>query len=112
MNKSDLPIPDIVAEHSGHCIDDDSLVASIRQVLLERAIGTIRVADEHPETTVEELIKLPPNALVEASNPARSTEEYCVHGQPRARVSANAKTAETPPASFRRRAIALRVAPD
>jgi hypothetical protein len=51
-------MPHIVAEHSGYCIDYDSLVPSIRQVLLECAIGAIRVADEHPEATVEKFIKL------------------------------------------------------
>ena len=48
----------IVAKHSGHRIHHDSLVLSIRQVLLERAIGAIRVADEHPKATGEEVIKL------------------------------------------------------
>jgi hypothetical protein len=45
-------MPHIVAEHSGHRIDHDSFIPSIRQVLLECAIGAIRVADEHPEATV------------------------------------------------------------
>lgn len=55
---ANLPMPYIVAEHSGDCVDDDSLVSSVRQVLLERTVGAIRVADEHPEATVEEFIEL------------------------------------------------------
>jgi hypothetical protein len=58
IHRADLPTPHIVADHSGHRIDHDSLVPSIGQVLLECAIGAIRVADEHPEATVEEFIKL------------------------------------------------------
>jgi hypothetical protein len=57
IHRTDLPMPHIVAKHSGHRINYDSLVPSVRQVLLERAISAICVADEHPEATAEEFIK-------------------------------------------------------
>jgi hypothetical protein len=57
VHTADLPIPDIFAEHPCHCIDDDSLVCSGRQMLLNCPIRTVGIADKHPKAAVEEFVK-------------------------------------------------------
>src|SRR6266496_237537 len=79
FHRADLPAPNIVPEHPCHRIDDDSLIASPCQMLLECAIRTIRITDKHPQAAVDELVELRPNALVEPSDPARSAEKYRFH---------------------------------
>jgi hypothetical protein len=76
---ANLPMSDIVAGHSGHGVDHHSLVSSVRQVLLERAVGAIGISHDHRKTSVHKIIKLRPNGLVQASDPPRSTEENSLH---------------------------------
>jgi hypothetical protein len=47
----------IVAELAGNSVDNNPFVPSIRQVLLERSIGTVRVTDEHPQLAVNKFIQ-------------------------------------------------------
>jgi hypothetical protein len=58
FDRANLPVPDVVSKHVLHRVDDDSLVPSVSQMLLERTIGAISITDEHPQAAVEEFVEL------------------------------------------------------
>lgn len=65
----DLPMSDVVAKRSGYSIYNDSLVAAICKMLLQRAIGPVGITNKEPKATLDKAIELRADAIVQPSDP-------------------------------------------